>query len=560
MSSVSGSTGGHNIYFILNETLNKYKHLTDSNDCPTEDEARELREGLTIAADYLYKFRARRQSLRLNNEATKARQEEKAILRIIQNHRTVLSPVRRVPTEIWEEIFTYCGEQTDGLCTPVDPCHIKIDEFPWVLGRVCSRWREIMMDTPAFWTNVRTNLKNYYLCDSRRQPMQTVIQRSKTVPIDLKIESDPNVAQATVTGVARLLFGLRDKIESLELMMPFEHFQFMEAEIKSSALTVLKKLHLGYPMEYNSSKKYLQKDNVNVFATAPRLKQVTICGGGTDFPDKFNLPWRQLEVVEQYLARGDQVLQCISNCPNMHTLYVYETYGMRTDLTILRHDVLRCVSLGEVLLLDYLELPSLVKLTIGYNSTLRSPFDAYAARLERFLGRCGSNLETLVIGHIPFENKGLVPILRQTPRLKKFKIECGYRMTSLTEGALIRDLISSLSIQKDIPILLPFLEELHISVRYEETMVAVVDDKLCRVLDSRVGQRTLFAPLQSFLLHVRDADELSFYSGVSPHCINFLMDLSVREVGVELEIGCPGKWPFEEGQLINTLSQVRGCT
>ena len=549
------------MYFILilYETLNKYKHLINSNDCPTEDEAREFREGLRLAADYPYKFQTRRQSLMLNNEAKKAAQQEKAVLRMIQNHRAVLSPVRRVPTEIWEEIFAYCGEQTDGLCTPVDPCHIRIDEFPWVLGRVCSRWREITMKYPALWTNVRINLKNYYLCDSRRQlePMETVIRRSKMIPIDLVIESDPNVAQATVTGVARLLFDLRDKIKSLRFVVPFEHFQLMEVEIKPSALTVLKKLHIVFlPPEYNWSKNYF----VNVFATALQLKNVMVVSGRQCVPDELNLPWSQLEVMDQYTARYDQVMQWIRNCPNMHTLFVYETHEMRTDFTILRHDVLRCVTLGDVLLLEYLELPSLVELTVGYSRRILIPFAEYAATLERFMGRSGSNLEIFIMCHVPFVNNGLVPILKQTPRLKMFRIECGYPMTSPGERELIRDLISSLSIQKDIPILLPFLKELHICVRYEGTMVALVDDQLCRVLDSRVGQRTHFAPLECFLLHVREADELSFYSGVSPHCIDFLVALSVREVGVELEIGCPGKWPFEEAQLINILFQMRGCT
>ena len=524
MFSNSGSTG------VLFTTNQQFEYLIHSNICPTEDEAAEIRKGLAIAAD---RVRARRQSPRLKNDT---RQGEIDIFRTMQSYQKALSAVRRVPTEIWEEILTYCGEQYDGTPRPVDPCHIQLEEYPWVLARVCSQWREIIVDTPMFWTNIHMDLSRHPYDSRRLETVDTVIRRSKRVPINLRIESEPDVTPATLTRVARLLFGRQDKIKSLHFRMPFDHFQLMQEGIKPPTVTMLKRVCIDLVPLINLYRSHFQTE-VNAFAAALQLKEFKIaCSAGS--LQKINLPWSQLESVDLTLtSAGDEVLQCVRHCPNMQTLTVRGFYKLPTDPTIvLRHEVLRQVTIDEVSMLNHLDLPSLVQLSVA----CRFGFDHYPSTLLRFLQRFGSNLEILEIRSFPLAYKVLVQILEQTPRLKEFKIIPAYH-TSCEDASIVRRLFSSLLIQEgqDVPVLLPFLEVLHICLYNESKMPAVIDDQLIKMLDSRVGHVT---PLRAFRLHVQfyDAQMLSLHSNISHHCIDSLR--SLRERGLELDIGSPSKW------------------
>jgi F-box-like len=64
----------------------------------------------------------------------------------------ILAPVHRVPAEILGEIFYY-------FLTPWDPLDGSrpwsgFDYAPWLLTRVCRRWRRITFGTPRLWTVV----------------------------------------------------------------------------------------------------------------------------------------------------------------------------------------------------------------------------------------------------------------------------------------------------------------------------------------------------------------------------------------------------------------------
>ena len=374
-----------------------------------------------------------------------------------------------------------------------------------------------------------------------------MIGRSKRVPINLWIESEL-VTPATLTRVAQLLFGQQDKLKSLHFQMPFNHFQLMQEGIKPPTVMMLKWVCIDLVPLFNLYRS-LQTE-VNVFAAALQLKEFKITCSASSL-QKINLPWLQLESVDLTLTlAGDEVLQCVRHCPNMQTLTVWGLYKLPTDPTIiLQHDVLHQVTIDEVSMLNHLDLPSLVQLSIA----CRFGFDHYPNTLLCFLQCFGSNLEILEICLFPLAYKVLVQILEKTPHLKEFKIIPAYH-TSCEDASIVRKLFSSLSIQEgqDVPVLLPFLEVLHICLYNESKIPAVIDDQLIQMLDSRVGH---VMPLCTFCLHIQfyNAHMLSLHLNISSHhCIDSLR--SLHERGLKLDISSPSKWAV----LINILIQGRG--
>ncbi|KAJ6562564.1 hypothetical protein B0H19DRAFT_892918, partial [Mycena capillaripes] len=62
----------------------------------------------------------------------------------VEGHKAVISPVRRLPLDIIQEIFVACIPTHRN-------CVMSTAEAPVLLGRICSSWRVISLSTPRLW-------------------------------------------------------------------------------------------------------------------------------------------------------------------------------------------------------------------------------------------------------------------------------------------------------------------------------------------------------------------------------------------------------------------------
>ncbi|KII91813.1 hypothetical protein PLICRDRAFT_76753, partial [Plicaturopsis crispa FD-325 SS-3] len=60
----------------------------------------------------------------------------------LESYNAVLSPFRRLPTELLVEVFVYCLPENDA---PTRRC------APLLLMGVCKRWRSVALSTPRLW-------------------------------------------------------------------------------------------------------------------------------------------------------------------------------------------------------------------------------------------------------------------------------------------------------------------------------------------------------------------------------------------------------------------------
>ncbi|KAF9457030.1 hypothetical protein BDZ94DRAFT_1326566 [Collybia nuda] len=76
------------------------------------------------------------------------RREHKATrIRTIQGS---ISALKRIPPEVLAEIFIYCIPR---YLRTINIPNIGLYPYPWVLGQVCSRWRQIAWKTPHLWSS-----------------------------------------------------------------------------------------------------------------------------------------------------------------------------------------------------------------------------------------------------------------------------------------------------------------------------------------------------------------------------------------------------------------------
>ncbi|KAF7357912.1 hypothetical protein MVEN_00837600 [Mycena venus] len=128
----------------------------------------------------------------------KLSEERDALSAYVEGHKALMSPIRRLPLDILEEIF--------GACLPTNRnCVMSAEEAPVILGRICSSWRAISLATPRLWSRLhivepRSPEPSNSLNTSRRLQRLEVanswLRRSGECPLSISLDSsaDPRMS------------------------------------------------------------------------------------------------------------------------------------------------------------------------------------------------------------------------------------------------------------------------------------------------------------------------------------------------------------------------------
>ncbi|KAJ7486226.1 hypothetical protein B0H11DRAFT_1861760 [Mycena galericulata] len=105
-------------------------------------------------------------------------------------HRALMSPIRRAPLDILQEIFLACLPTThDAL---IDP-----GEAPLLLGRVCKHWRSVAYSTPMIWSSIHIPAipgGGSWNGDSEQKLgsfVQAWLDRSRACPLSISLSLNP---------------------------------------------------------------------------------------------------------------------------------------------------------------------------------------------------------------------------------------------------------------------------------------------------------------------------------------------------------------------------------
>ncbi|KAK0458829.1 uncharacterized protein EV420DRAFT_334283 [Desarmillaria tabescens] len=108
----------------------------------------------------------------------------------LKGYKLILSPARRMPVELWYNIFQMCkSDATDSSSSSLSAAVV-----PWSLVQVCSLWRAIVNDMPQLWTDVGINLDRIggtgaTSLHQAKYLLQEQLQRSKPLPISVSVDA-----------------------------------------------------------------------------------------------------------------------------------------------------------------------------------------------------------------------------------------------------------------------------------------------------------------------------------------------------------------------------------
>ncbi|KAF7376851.1 hypothetical protein MSAN_00102600 [Mycena sanguinolenta] len=162
-----------------------------TNYCPTDEEILEIN---VLLVEPILRLKGLDDEItNLQKVMDKLAEERGRVAAYIEAHKALISPVRRLPLDIIQELFVAC------LPTHRN-CVMSASEAPVLLGRVCSSWRAISHTTPRLWSSLHVVEPLQNLADPtsasfeekvarRLEITQTWLGRSGQCPLSISLQS-----------------------------------------------------------------------------------------------------------------------------------------------------------------------------------------------------------------------------------------------------------------------------------------------------------------------------------------------------------------------------------
>ncbi|KAJ7140816.1 hypothetical protein C8R44DRAFT_761931, partial [Mycena epipterygia] len=335
-----------------------------TNYCPTDEEITEIQSLIVEPA--------------LRKAINKLAEERTSLGAYVESHKALISPVRRLPLDVIQEIFAACIP-THRICV------MSAREAPVLLGRICSSWRAVSLSTPRIWARlhvVEPIRPGDSTSTSRLETMKMWLGRSGECPLSISLlATSPRTSAASHTPPnpffqALIPFAPRWQhihftIPSELVLEPLLHLAATDVPMLQSVAFYPSQL-LHRPLEWGRFG-MLSASRISNFSIPPFSFS----------PIELPLQWNQLTVLSiaapgwSIGTSSETILNTISKCPLLRscTLVVKDeaTTAVWPDRPIVECPFLHTLKLsclGVVassfsLLLPRLSLPELCNFTLS---------------------------------------------------------------------------------------------------------------------------------------------------------------------------------------------------
>lgn len=406
--------------------------------------------------------------------------ERDKLVHLVEEHKALLTPFRKIPADILTEIFVRCERGAKRDVVPDVPDSFDRDAGPLLLTQVCQRWRDHALRMPELWTNIRVRVGRGELQESRRLPLlHAWLERSSNHPLNVCMverqlrspvyNSDSrNLAVGMLVSAARRWKRLYLALHSITVHWP------LFAGLKGLPLPALQHCTVVTPPE----------DLVTDSGPPNEILTNLLSGAGalTSLALDYNIPILGLKYPRQTISHLDlytitkersipvqMAFDTLSHCPRLVSLRVRcHVPGPFVPSSHLYHSHLSSLDLqidtdsgpGAESLLTHITPPNLVHLAL---CTPELEWDQDT--IMSFLTRCAP-LHSLTLRCKKIEKRQLLEMLGQTKELKSLILDIGLNITN----DLLSDLVvptTGAPMQSHLPprILVPRLKYLELGGR-----------------------------------------------------------------------------------------------
>ncbi|KAJ7443013.1 hypothetical protein FB451DRAFT_96141 [Mycena latifolia] len=296
-----------------------------TNYCPQDEEISEIQTLLTEPT--LRLKRLDDEIADLQKALDKLAEERAGLSAFVDAHRALISPVRRLPLDIIQEIFVACLPAHRN-------CVMSAVEAPVLLGRICSSWRSISLSTPRLWSRLHIveptcpyNAPAMFK-EKVAQRLETTkmwLGRSGRCPLSISLQSTFDHTGFTSATPNRLIQDL------LPFASRWEHISFTALFSSLTAMThltpadvpMLKSVTISEIQEHIAA---ADRYNSMDFLHGPKISSFNLMGSNFS-PLELPLRWDRLmdlSIVEKWSSEApfltsEMTLQVFSRCPQLQT-------------------------------------------------------------------------------------------------------------------------------------------------------------------------------------------------------------------------------------------------
>ncbi|KIM86045.1 hypothetical protein PILCRDRAFT_816588 [Piloderma croceum F 1598] len=220
-------------------------------------------------------------------------------------HRQLLSPSRRIPPELWGEVFVHC--------LPADKfLNIDVQEAPMLLVQVSSSWRSIALSTPRLWNSLSVRRRNGMVLASQSTLISTWLGRSGNLPLSIEIFEmallDPQQEQDFVNAFV----PFTPQIKDLKMFAAQSMIQRLIGNQDMSGLTNLK---MAIANDGDGGQPLIISDS------ATRMCNLSVMQYGFGL-DNLHFPWAQLTEFDVTSPPLNECFSIFRQCHNLSRLHL----------------------------------------------------------------------------------------------------------------------------------------------------------------------------------------------------------------------------------------------
>ncbi|KAJ7665888.1 hypothetical protein DFH06DRAFT_1040588 [Mycena polygramma] len=297
-----------------------------TNYCPKDEEVLEI-QGLLVEPTLRLKH-LDDEIADLQKAIEKLAEERDSLGAYVEAHKALISPARRLPLDIIQEIFVAC------LPTHRN-CVMSALEAPVLLGRICSAWRAISLSTPRLWASLHIAEPTFYVdsagdtslsfeqkVEQRLELAKIWLDRSGSCPLSISLQSARQF-------VPQRDIALQSSRQFIEALIPFaSRWQQINFTIPvSTLLSIISRLEADTPLletiTFHTEFHLPVSGRCGAFGIlrGPRIRSFSV-PAAIFVPDLLPLGWSQLTNLSIGESLGDglmgeTILRTLSCCPEL---------------------------------------------------------------------------------------------------------------------------------------------------------------------------------------------------------------------------------------------------
>ncbi|KAJ7576029.1 hypothetical protein C8J56DRAFT_974384 [Mycena floridula] len=459
---------------------------------PLDGECKEVRSYLAYARADIELYEE--EIISLERKLGALKHQRKLRKRDLSSYRSLLSPARRFPFEVWVQIFAL------SMTGYPEDLH---------LAHVCIRWRDILSSSPSSWKGVKIDLDSTetsivsFLQTRQRFSQQTPVMVEITFPDPPYPYLDDGDSDSEADSDSSRIAGLRVALTKILDELQFTMTDLVLSNFSEAWIGVIR------PLKFRTSRLTsfeMREANdhgdgdftraTEVLLVSPNIRRLSLANLDLEwFSNVPSIPrlWDQLLEVDlrsssllvarDFLARAASLIRFAASELSCSPDDSYLT--MAHPSVPVSSDKLSELSIDAdtYLLLRSITIPSLTSLVVTeeiQNYSIQEP--AVVLEILPFLQRSSCTLQAMTLRNVVIHEDTLISILRETPLLRT--LEFSSSPSPATSGLFGGEVYPKMVLSNDSIPLAPHLTSLAISTNPDVDFDLLFDMVRSRLSDS----------------------------------------------------------------------------